>query len=500
MISVVLAPRSIQSKKVYHFFIIYTFKICQIYSRSVIHSDEVPSKKPITVADQIAVDSNGRRRFHGAFTGGFSAGFWNTVGSKEGWKPQAFKSSRAEKSSRVLQNPEDFMDEEDTSEFGIAPQRIQTTDDFTPATDDVDDGSTGRKRKFQTDSQGPIPGTPVLHSVLESCRDPVPVSLLKKMGWRGKQKTVRKQVSSPSTSTAIEDVPSDELTDKRVYVCDMGPIKRPASSDQEDDDSDIDSDIEVNFEPDDLEAFIVNVKTDRFGIDYKGLDRSIFGGKSTTSDSGEQKLKHFSLFPTFEVLNKDNKKLSIKGQAFGVGAFEEDDDDIYAKEDMVNYDFSMEDKPKNPKTAKKKNAGELTQWSLEGFHAVDNLNKAMNRLFRIDLPRSFEPKNWLQRKSRFSPMIAQSYPSYGSTGAAKVVGRHDLTPGERGDQLNDEPDLHRLALVQQALEKKSNPPHTSTHSTTSTVIMPKVAEKPIDIVDRIEDVVSKAKIPFISDR
>jgi G patch domain-containing protein 1 len=29
-------------------------------------------------------DEEGRRRFHGAFTGGFSAGFYNTVGSKEG--------------------------------------------------------------------------------------------------------------------------------------------------------------------------------------------------------------------------------------------------------------------------------------------------------------------------------------------------------------------------------------------------------------------------------
>jgi len=29
-------------------------------------------------------DAQGRIRFHGAFTGGFSAGYFNTVGSKEG--------------------------------------------------------------------------------------------------------------------------------------------------------------------------------------------------------------------------------------------------------------------------------------------------------------------------------------------------------------------------------------------------------------------------------
>ena len=33
---------------------------------------------------QEVVDEQGRRRLHGAFTGGFSAGYFNTVGSKEG--------------------------------------------------------------------------------------------------------------------------------------------------------------------------------------------------------------------------------------------------------------------------------------------------------------------------------------------------------------------------------------------------------------------------------
>lgn len=30
-------------------------------------------------------DENGRQRLHGAFKGGFSAGYFNSVGSKEGW-------------------------------------------------------------------------------------------------------------------------------------------------------------------------------------------------------------------------------------------------------------------------------------------------------------------------------------------------------------------------------------------------------------------------------
>lgn len=58
-------------------------------------------------------DEKGRQRFHGAFTGGFSAGYFNTVGSKEGWAPGKFKSSRSDKSGgKSTYRPEDFMDEE----------------------------------------------------------------------------------------------------------------------------------------------------------------------------------------------------------------------------------------------------------------------------------------------------------------------------------------------------------------------------------------------------
>ena len=62
------------------------------------------NKKPW---EQEVRDDKGRRRFHGAFTGGFSAGYFNTVGSKEGWKPKD-KYDREKK-----QNVMDFMDEED---------------------------------------------------------------------------------------------------------------------------------------------------------------------------------------------------------------------------------------------------------------------------------------------------------------------------------------------------------------------------------------------------
>ena len=40
------------------------------------------STRSLPAWQQEVTDEQGRRRFHGAFTGGFSAGYFNTVGSK----------------------------------------------------------------------------------------------------------------------------------------------------------------------------------------------------------------------------------------------------------------------------------------------------------------------------------------------------------------------------------------------------------------------------------
>lgn len=70
-------------------------------------------------------------RFHGAFNGGFSAGFFNTVGSKDGWKPSedlggeagesdSFRSLEIGKKRPLQMKAEDYMDEQDADEWGGA--------------------------------------------------------------------------------------------------------------------------------------------------------------------------------------------------------------------------------------------------------------------------------------------------------------------------------------------------------------------------------------------
>jgi G patch domain-containing protein 1 len=61
----------------------------------------------------------GNTRWQGAFTGGFSAGYKNTVGSKEGWQPAQFVSSQSRRAEKKEQNVLDFMDKEDLVIFFI---------------------------------------------------------------------------------------------------------------------------------------------------------------------------------------------------------------------------------------------------------------------------------------------------------------------------------------------------------------------------------------------
>ena len=95
-----------------------------------LEGEQIVSRKP--ELDLTVRDSKGRRRFHGAFTGGFSAGHFMTVGSEEGFTPQQYISNRQQRWDQSLVNrkPENFMDSEDLDVFGIAPQKITTKDEF----------------------------------------------------------------------------------------------------------------------------------------------------------------------------------------------------------------------------------------------------------------------------------------------------------------------------------------------------------------------------------
>ncbi|XP_076385513.1 G patch domain-containing protein 1 [Megachile rotundata] len=366
--------------------------------------DNLPRKKPVTIEEQCAYDAQGRRRFHGAFTGGFSAGYFNTVGTRDGWRPQQFKSSRSSKAESITQRPEDFMDDEDTGEFGIAPKGICATSDYT------DHGHRGIKReRVNRESSGPIPGTPVLKDLLKPVKETVGIMLLKKMGWRPGQ-----GIGSRLTKQEKAKIKSRNAKMKILQQESKKANSESSSEESEDDYGD------VTFAPDDYEPFRCNPKDNYFGIGYSGLDRrTILSG-------------HVNLFdtPAFSVQDK-NKKLSIHGQAFGVGAFEADDEDIYEREDMSRYDFALGPERKTKTRWSAENSlRNLNDNCLEGF-ALATAKLQHKKIYPPpDLPKDFVPVHAV-RKSRFYP------PTDNIPRAMENGKRKELTAADRARILED---------------------------------------------------------------
>eukprot|EP00794_Sanderia_malayensis_P010926 gene10926-12087_t len=276
------------------------------------------SKKPSTVHDQVAVDDKGRRRFHGAFTGGFSAGYFNTVGTKEGWTPSTFVSSRTSRENKdgSAQRPEDFMDDEDFGEYGIAPKKFMTKDKFSAQERDA----ASLKRNFdQAVKEGAVrsavPGGLPVDDLIIPSKSSIGVVLLRKMGWKEGQ-GVGDKIKTVGLATNRDDA-------RKIYGCSLSSSATPT----EEINLDVDN-LKLFLAPKDVQPISFDAKNNTHGIGYSGIDP----GKAMFLGAG-------SLAESFKPTGAE--KRGIKGQAFGVGAFEDEDDDVYSKDMMSNYDFSM---------------------------------------------------------------------------------------------------------------------------------------------------------------
>ncbi|KAG4301213.1 hypothetical protein PCK1_002523 [Pneumocystis canis] len=138
-----------------------------IFGTSIVTNEGVEEGKYEPIWKQEVRDERGRRRLHGAFTGGFSAGYFNTVGSKEGWTPQSFRSSRKERAKLRAGRIEDYMDSEDLAEME-EERRIKTKDDYI---------GIGGENSSQM-----IKGSILDDLIIK--KESIGVRLLKKMGWK----------------------------------------------------------------------------------------------------------------------------------------------------------------------------------------------------------------------------------------------------------------------------------------------------------------------------
>jgi hypothetical protein len=291
-------------------------------------SQVAAARSTLPLHQQEVVDVEGRRRFHGAFTGGFSAGYYNTVGSAEGWTPATFRSSRGERAERgVATAAEDFMDEEDLRSFG--GKQLEANSDFDAL------GSTAADVRRQAESlsassRGVIPGAAPDELVAPSC-EPVGKRLLKLMGWRDGQgigpRTKGQRRKRRAPGGARDAGGSAGKTNTKVYGCALPQQLRAGLAGEEANGT--------NGSHDDK-----GEGGDGIPAKY-GLCDTLFAPRNTAVfDSGSGKDNFFGLgfdphsdAPEFRATAAaaaaaaaGGRHMGLAAEAWGVGALEEEDD------------------------------------------------------------------------------------------------------------------------------------------------------------------------------
>ncbi|KAH0551605.1 hypothetical protein GP486_007178 [Trichoglossum hirsutum] len=273
----------------------------------------------VPVWKQEVTDERGRKRLHGAFTGGFSAGYFNTVGSKEGWTPSTFVSSRSKRqtdaSKPAQQRPEDFMDEEDLADAAES-RRLETSRAFSGL------GSTEEDARRKG----------LLIDLFRSNGETMGEKLLKRMGWREGQG--------------------------------IGPkIHRRARTDNRDG-SDGGGEEQMHlFAPENVRSVSFMRKNDYKGLGYAGEERLADGGTSGVASRltglSEEDENEEAAFISAPLNPKwDKKKQPSSRGGFGVGVLNDtgsDDEDLYEIGPRIAYNRTLGGDKKKKKKKKSEN-------------------------------------------------------------------------------------------------------------------------------------------------
>ena len=202
---------------------------------------------------QEVLDEKGQKRLHGAFTGGFSAGYFNTCGSKEGWAPATFVSSRSQRAAYKQQRPEDFMDAEDAVEEAVGGGKlIQETADFAGMGDrlsakDALAGAAGAA------ASGLLMPDELLVSA-EAETDPIGFRLLRTMGWREGHGVGPRRRRAPKGTVPPVKPPRAAVTAGPGVAADSGEDEGGAGGDEAGPDPFA---ADFKFAPKDVELFAI---------------------------------------------------------------------------------------------------------------------------------------------------------------------------------------------------------------------------------------------------
>ncbi|CAN9506550.1 unnamed protein product [Ophioblennius macclurei] len=407
--------------------------------------EDEPLRRPVPLHEQTVKDDRGRyQRFHGAFTGGFSAGYFNTVGSKEGWTPSTFVSSRQQKAEKQHHaRPEDFMDEEDFGEHGIAPAHICRSQEFSSGRLDA----LAEKKKAIGAQNATIPGDSLLEELIAPAHSSMGMELLRRMGWRegqGVGPRVKRTARRQTTGSGVR-----------------GLVPPPAGLDGPEEDEEEFAPENVTFAPKDVTPVDFTPRLSLQGLGYQGLDpgRALLGHPAP---------EHIHLFrpqaegrSLFGGAGSTTRRGGVAGEAFGVGALEDDDDEeVYHRDSMSRYDTVLGgEEPGDglygwtaPQQYTRKTAGRSRDASyvgkiLEGFTLAQKPDLKATVFPPPVLPRDFRPVRRFRPPldvsalSSVSPALAEAL----RTSRGRMVpeepqqgGRHQMDSCQRGALLGED--------------------------------------------------------------
>ncbi|XP_075107730.1 G patch domain-containing protein TGH isoform X1 [Nicotiana tabacum] len=368
------------------------------YGTPIEREEDVTSRKKKAVAEasgqlrtlapwkQEVTDEEGRRRFHGAFTGGFSAGYYNTVGSKEGWTPQSFTSSRKNRAEFKQQSLFNFLDDDEKAEMEgrLGTSMQYDTFGFTAA-------EVARKQAEKEQNQRPsaIPG-PVPDEVVLPAPESIGLKLLQKMGWRRGRSI--KDSHTDSIYNARREARKAFLAFSFADV-NTQPLRSGLVEDDADNIVDLPTDDGSQFSKS-TPVYVLNPKEDLHGLGYDPYKHAPeFREKKRSRMSKSREMGHRQP----QVL-KDSLfgfKSGRVAPGFGIGALEDldvEDEDVYAS----GYDFEETyveevEEPSRPKVENLKLLDRKAHDVLPGFSAASKSDYQLERFDPPVIPQNFVP-------------------------------------------------------------------------------------------------------------
>ena len=353
-----------------------------------------------------------------------SCRYFNTVGSKEGWTPSTFVSSRASKKKDgqpvAQQKPEDFMDEEDIADVEEA-RKLQTAESFTG---------------FGTSAED-VQRNDVVMDIMKTTGETMGVKLLKKMGWREGQG--------------------------------IGPkVRRRAKLDEKDDPGGNGNDPQEThlFAPEDSKTISLIRKNDHKGLGFEAEGQLDQPGHSGAAASVE--ISRDDEDTGIDPLTPNTKSKHKKAQprsGFGVGVLNDDgsgDDDPYSMGPKISYNRVMGgDKKKKKPTVGRPSANPLLnnkpvfiskkttslnsaskyrrshdgRLPLDGFILADTTGQSPSALQNRKYPPPEIPKDWKSKRSSTPRTPSSNATPYRSS--ADISKASKLSPKSRAALLGE---------------------------------------------------------------